>query len=107
MAGLPTRSDNALQQWHHLFETQGEGRSLQAQQHWQQLLRVGLPTRKHEDWKYTPLDALLNHQFVLPQSAVLNAETVQQHALAIDAVRLVFVDGRFVAELSDSDHDLF
>jgi Fe-S cluster assembly protein SufD len=29
-------------------------------QHLQQLLRLGLPTRKHEDWKYTPLDALLN-----------------------------------------------
>lgn len=48
MAGLPTRSDNALQQWHHLFESRGEQRSLQAQQHWQQLMRVGLPTRKHE-----------------------------------------------------------
>jgi hypothetical protein len=22
------------------------------------VLRLGLPTRKHEDWKYTPLDTL-------------------------------------------------
>ena len=58
MAGLPTKSDNALQQWHHLFESRGESRSLQAQQHWQQLMRVGLPTRKHENWKYTALDGL-------------------------------------------------
>lgn len=107
MAGLPTRSENALQQWHHLFETGGERRSLQAQQHWQQLLRVGLPTRKQENWKYTPLDTLLAHQFVLPQPAELSADAINNVALAIDAVRLVFIDGRFVAGLSDSEHDLF
>ena len=42
------------QQWHHLFEAEGTKRSPQAQQHLQQLLRTGLPTRKHENWKYTP-----------------------------------------------------
>ncbi|EEW2365398.1 signal peptide peptidase SppA, partial [Escherichia coli] len=47
MAGLPN-SSNALQQWHHLFEAEGAKRSPQAQQHLQQLLRTGLPTRKHE-----------------------------------------------------------
>ena len=53
MAGLPN-SSNALQQWHHLFESQSGQRSPQAHQHLQQLLRLGLPTRKHENWKYTP-----------------------------------------------------
>nr|CBX80550.1 FeS assembly protein SufD [Erwinia amylovora ATCC BAA-2158] len=107
MAGLPTRSDSALQQWHHLFETRGECRSIQAQQHWQQLLRTGLPTRKQEDWKYTPLDQLLNNQFVMPEPAALDAEAIKALALPIDAVRLVFIDGRFSPELSDSEHDLF
>jgi len=107
MAGLPTRSDNALQQWHHLFESRAERRSMQAQQHWQQLLRTGLPTRKQENWKYTPLDTLFSQQFVLPQQATLTAENIGQLALNIDAVRLVFVDGRFSAELSDTEHDLF
>ncbi len=63
MAGLPN-SSNALQQWHHLFEAEGTKRSPQAQQHLQQLLRTGLPTRKHENWKYTPLEGLTNSQFV-------------------------------------------
>ena len=54
MAGLPN-SSNALQQWHHLFEAQGGPRTPEASQHLQQLLRLGLPTRKHEDWKYTPM----------------------------------------------------
>ena len=68
MAGLPN-SSNALQQWHRLFEAQGN-RSELAQQHLQQMLRLGLPTRKHENWKYTPLDGLLSGEFVARPAAV-------------------------------------
>lgn len=107
MAGLPTKSDNALQQWHHLFESRGEVRSLQAQQHWQQLMRLGLPTRKHENWKYTPLDSLLAQQFVLPQPQSLSLAQVDALALPLDAVRLVFLDGRFQPTLSSREFDLF
>ncbi len=102
MAGLPNSSNgNALQQWHHLFEAHGRQRTKEAQEHMQQMLRLGLPTRKHENWKYTPLEGLLNHQFAVPAPEVLT--TIQRDALAlpVDAWRLVFVDGRFNAELSD------
>lgn len=100
MAGL-VNSSNVLQQWHHLFEAQGETRSHHAQQHLQQMLRLGLPTRKHEDWKYTPLEGLTNSQFV---SRYADITPAQCDALApgIDAVRLVFVDGQFCPSLSDS-----
>ena len=100
MAGLPN-SSNALQQWHHLFEAEGAKRSPQAQQHLQQLLRTGLPTRKHENWKYTPLEGLTNSQFV----SIAGEISPQQRdalALTLDAVRLVFVDGRYVPALSDA-----
>lgn len=100
MAGLPN-SSNALQQWHHLFEAEGTKRSPQAQQHLQQLLRTGLPTRKHENWKYTPLEGLTNSQFV----SIAGEISPQQRdalALTLDAVRLVFVDGRYVPALSDA-----
>ncbi|PIJ51831.1 FeS cluster assembly protein SufD [Erwinia sp. OLTSP20] len=109
MAGLPTRSnDNALQQWHHLFESRGDKRSMQAQQHWQQVLRLGLPTRKHENWRYTPLDSLLAQRFTLAESSPpLSAADLAGLALDIDAVRLVFIDGRFDASLSDKNYDLF
>ncbi|WP_034947826.1 Fe-S cluster assembly protein SufD [Erwinia oleae] len=108
MAGLPTRSsDNALQQWHHLFESRGASRSLQAQQHWQQVLRLGLPTRKQENWKYTPLDGLFSQNFVLPAAVALNADEAAAHALNIDAVKMVFVDGRFQQALSDTEFDRF
>lgn len=86
MAGLPN-SSNALQQWHHLFEAQGGPRTPEASQHLQQLLRLGLPTRKHEDWKYTPLDALLNGRFVADEGASLSAE--QRDALALPPFSLL------------------
>ncbi|TDN48249.1 Fe-S cluster assembly protein SufD [Buttiauxella sp. JUb87] len=102
MAGLPNSSNsNALQQWHHLFESQGDKRSKEAQEHMQQMLRLGLPTRKHENWKYTPLEGLLNNQFILPAPEVFKAVQRDELVLPIDAWRLVFVDGRFNAELSD------
>jgi Fe-S cluster assembly protein SufD len=99
MAGLQN-SSNALQQWHHLFEQQGGARSEQAQQHLQQMLRLGLPTRKHENWKYTPLDGLLNSQFVTTAGA-LSVQECDALALPVDALRLVFVDGYYNASLSD------
>lgn len=107
MAGLPTKSDTALQQWHHLFESRGELRSMQAQQHWQQLMRLGLPTRKHENWKYTPLDGLLAQHFVLPESQDVSASQVEALALPLDAIRLVFVDGKFQSALSATGTDFF
>ncbi len=61
----------------------------------------GLPTRKHEDWKYTPLDALLNGRFVADEGASLSAEQRDALALPLDAWRLVFIDGRYHPQLSD------
>jgi Fe-S cluster assembly protein SufD len=100
MAGLPN-SSNALQQWHHLFEAQGSARTAYSEQHLQQMLRLGLPTRKHENWKYTPLDGLLNSQFV-NAGMTINAEQRDALALPVDALRMVFVNGRFNADLSDT-----
>jgi Fe-S cluster assembly protein SufD len=100
MAGL-ANSSNALQQWHRLFEAQGGARSAQAEQHLQQMLRLGLPTRKHENWKYTPLEGLLNGNFVARPASVALADR-DALALTLDATRLVFVDGRFNPALSDS-----
>lgn len=101
MAGLPN-SSNALQQWHHLFEALGERRTPEARRHLQQVLRLGLPTRKHEDWKYTPLDTLNKGTFVALQPGTLTATERDQRALSMDAWRLVFIDGQFSETLSDN-----
>ncbi|VFS38879.1 FeS cluster assembly protein sufD [Enterobacter cancerogenus] len=103
MAGLPN-SSNVLQQWHRLFEAQGNTRSEQAEHHLQQLLRLGLPTRKQENWKYTPLDGLLKGEFVT-RLADVNPAQRDALALTLDAVRLVFVDGQYRPELSDSTQE--
>ncbi|ROS16146.1 Fe-S cluster assembly protein SufD [Raoultella sp. BIGb0399] len=100
MAGLPN-SSNTLQQWHHLFEAQGAQRTPEARQHLQQVLRLGLPTRKHEEWKYTPLEALCNETFVALQPGDFSAAQRDERALGLDAWRLVFIDGQFSPALSD------
>ncbi|CAI1702809.1 FeS cluster assembly protein sufD [Serratia entomophila] len=104
MAGLPTNNNSrALQQLYSLFEARGGEHSAHALAHWQQALRLGWPTRKHENWKYTPLEGLLEQRFLDPQAEPVTAAQRDALALNIEAYRLVFVDGRFSAALSDSD----
>lgn len=70
------------------------------------LLRSGLPTRHSEDWKYTSLRLLDTFGFsTAAPSAPLAIDGLRQAGalLAEDALRLVFVDGRFDAGLSRLD----
>lgn len=63
-------------------------------------LRDGLPTQRHERWKYTSLRALSARRFVA------NADTPSIHPAVlgdIPAPRMVFVNGRFDAALSRLD----
>ncbi|WP_413738963.1 Fe-S cluster assembly protein SufD [Sodalis sp. RH21] len=104
MAGLPNNNNaQALQQWHHLFEGLNATRSAQAYEHWQNVERLGLPTRKHENWKYTPLEGLLAHRFASIEGKSISPAQRDELGLELDAVRLVFVDGRYDASLSDID----
>ncbi|HXF90210.1 MAG TPA: Fe-S cluster assembly protein SufD [Xanthobacteraceae bacterium] len=65
----------------------------------------GLPHRRIEEWKYTDLRALLREAKPLAPPPAPTARAAAKDAgksLAdIDARRLLFVDGRFVPELSD------
>ncbi len=67
--------------------------------------REGLPHRRVEQWKYTDLRALMRDAKPLasPPDAAVKARAKTAGALLVDleARRLVFVDGAFVAELSD------
>jgi Fe-S cluster assembly protein SufD len=68
--------------------------------------RQGLPHRRVEDWKYTDLRALMRDAKPLaaPPGAAAKARAKTAGALLADveARRLVFVDGAFVPELSDT-----
>lgn len=99
MAGLLNNS-NALRQWHKLFEA-GKNHCSKTHEHFQQILRMGLPDHQHEDWKYTRLDNMLRHQFTLPAQTTLSAQQCQARALPLDAFKLVFIDGCFNPVLSD------
>jgi Fe-S cluster assembly protein SufD len=65
----------------------------------------GLPHRRVEEWKYTDLRALMRDAFPLaaaPDAAAkAHGKTAGKLLAGVDARRLVFVDGAFVAELSD------
>lgn len=108
MAGLPNNSNaRALTQWHQLFAGQSTTRSAEAYAHWRDVERLGLPTRQHEHWKYTPLDGLLAHRFAPATARAVSAPVRDALSLTLDAYRLVFVDGRFAPALSDSDTGLW
>ncbi|HWP26269.1 MAG TPA: Fe-S cluster assembly protein SufD [Xanthobacteraceae bacterium] len=65
----------------------------------------GLPHRRIEEWKYTDLRTLMREAKPLAPAptpaARAKAKDAGMSLSDIDARRIVFVDGRFVAELSD------
>ena len=68
--------------------------------------REGLPHRRIEEWKYTDLRALMRDAKPLAALPDAKAKTRAKSAGAllgdVETRRLVFVDGAFVAELSDT-----
>ena len=68
--------------------------------------REGLPHRRIEDWKYTDLRALMREAKPLapPPDAAAKAQARAAGAMLgdVEARRLVFIDGAFVPELSDT-----
>jgi Fe-S cluster assembly protein SufD len=67
--------------------------------------KEGLPHRRIEEWKYTDLRALMRDAkpLAVPPDAAVKARAKGAGKLLgdVEARRLVFVDGAFVAELSD------
>ena len=69
-------------------------------------VREGLPHRRIEDWKYTDLRALMREAKPLAgppdAAAIARAKTAGKLLGDVECRRLVFVDGAFVPELSDT-----
>ena len=67
--------------------------------------REGLPHRRVEDWKYTDLRALMREAKPLAEppdaAAKARAKSAGRWLGDVECRRLVFIDGAFVAELSD------
>lgn len=65
---------------------------------------LGLPTTRDEDWKYTSVAAIARRVFRADAAAGISDEghaVVRRHAIE-DTQRLVFVDGHYVAGLSET-----
>lgn len=71
------------------------------------LAERGWPTRRDEDWQYTPLNSFLQNQFGCKMGySQLSMADILSRVPSEDVIRLVFVDGHFDDNLSDSLNDL-
>jgi len=69
----------------------------------QRFAELGIPDTKHEEWKYTDLNAIRKTCFRFPETLIskLSAEDIKPFLLAGDAAMvLVFVNGQFNKSLS-------
>lgn len=70
-----------------------------------QFNKQGLPSNKHEDWKYTSLWSLSQQEFThKAEESDVSAEQCDQLALLNDNYRVVIIDGIFSAQLSQLDN---
>ena len=68
----------------------------------------GFPTKKMEEWKYTPLNKLVKTDYtVFPKkSKNLTLDEVQNYILHdVDTFKIVFVDGVYSSFLSETTHE--
>jgi Fe-S cluster assembly protein SufD len=68
----------------------------------ERFMALGLPGPKAEAWKYTPLGRLARTEFALAPALRLAWEDVEPF-LVEGATHLVFVNGRFMPQLSDAE----
>ncbi|WP_274474729.1 Fe-S cluster assembly protein SufD [Mangrovimonas aestuarii] len=68
----------------------------------------GFPTKKQEAWKYTSLNNVLKHNYsVFPkQEDALDYKEVKKYFIHdIDTYNIVFIDGKYSSQLSQTTHD--
>lgn len=63
---------------------------------------LGLPTQRHEEWRWTNLKRIRQVEWKLAESAEVSAEQIAPYLIdGADDYRIVFVNGRFVPKLSN------
>ena len=68
----------------------------------------GFPTKKEEDWKYTPLNRILKQNYsVFPKKEnALEYRDVKKYFIHdIDTYKIVLIDGKYSSHLSQTTHD--
>ncbi|WP_347172775.1 Fe-S cluster assembly protein SufD [Polaribacter uvawellassae] len=70
--------------------------------------KLGFPTRKLEEWKYTSLNSVLKNDFsIFPnkENTIEFADVKKYFIHDIDTYKIVFVDGKYSSFLSDTTHE--
>lgn len=70
--------------------------------------KVGFPTRKDEEWKYTSLKEVLNHDYQIFTKSVndIDLNDVKKYFIhEIDTYKLIFVNGVYNSLLSSATHE--
>src|SRR6187549_3450165 len=66
--------------------------------------RMGIPTQRHEEWKYTRLNSLVNKDYSISKVDLPSAETVNGIRLQQSpGAELFFMNGVFIKEISSFD----
>jgi Fe-S cluster assembly protein SufD len=71
--------------------------------------KVGFPTKRDEEWKYTSLNSLLKNDYTMfPKSeATVELKDVKKYFLhEIESFKIVFIDGVYSSFLSDTSHEM-
>jgi Fe-S cluster assembly protein SufD len=94
----------------HALPTLPGGRHPEVRRHreasFERFRSFGFPGPKTEEWKYTPLAPLVRLDYALPEPVALTRADLAPYLIDDRHARhAVFVNGRFVAELSDIESD--
>ena len=68
----------------------------------------GFPTKRLENWKYTSLKKILQHDYKLfpSKSEALEFKDVESFLINdIESYKIIFVDGKYCSHLSETTHD--
>lgn len=91
---------NLVQEWQEHFGNSGNDEFSEIRrQQFDNFVQQGLPTLKHEHWKYTNLTPLKAQRFHFASRPTTNND-LEQYFINEEHYRLVFIDGHFVAEVS-------
>lgn len=95
--------DNIKERFHELqFASNGKLKGHE-QNAFEAFNRMGIPTSRHEEWKYTRIGTVFNKEFQLPPAgATINRNDLEAVRMPghEEANELVFINGRYHAELS-------
>lgn len=96
-----------LKNWIDLFQSIPK-KSSYSKKNFDFFLKSKIPNKNLEDWKYTSLDFFFKKKFLFQKKIIsFNKDTISKISLGINAVCLVFIDGKFSDELSNKNFDFF